>query len=129
MVNSKPKDVLKVSFDFDSTLDTQIMQDLAVKYLQLGAEVYVTTSRRSGMAGGLKFENKDLFEVTDKLGIKRENITFTNYQDKVKFVKNFDMHYDDDAHEIFHINQHPCNCMGFLYEQYQNTDNGIAPNY
>jgi len=129
MVNSKRKANLVVSFDFDNTLSEKPMQDLCTKYLQLGAEVHVTTARRSGMKGGIEFENKDLFEVTDKLGIKREHITFTNYDNKVNYVKDCDMHYDDDHVEIYHINEHPSKCMGFLFEGYQNTDNGIAPNY
>ncbi|WNH10063.1 hypothetical protein [Thalassobellus suaedae] len=122
-------DKLRISFDFDSTLSTQPMQELCKKFLLLGAEVYVTTTRQNGVHSNLIFENKDLFEVTDKLGIKRENITFTKYQDKVVFVKQFDFHFDDDAHEIFLINQHPSKCLGFLFEQYQDINNGIAPNF
>ena len=116
---------MKVSFDFDSTLSTKPMQELCAKFIKLGAEVYVTTTRRSGMNEGLVFKNEDLFLVTDKLGIARKNVTFTQYEDKHRFVKQFDMHFDDDMHEIYHINNYPTKCMGFLYEELQNTDNGI----
>lgn len=105
---------LKISFDFDSTLSEPEMQELALKYLQVGIEVFVTTSRTE-FHNGLRFSNSDLFEVTDRIGIKRENITFTSYDDKYKFVKEFDIHFDDDEIEIRLINEHPSKCIGFLY--------------
>lgn len=117
------KRILKISFDFDQTLSELPMQELAKKYIKLGAEVYITTSRAE-YKDGLEYNNSDLFEVTDKLGIKRENITFTNYDDKYKFVKAFDIHFDDDEDEISLINEFPNKCIGFLYQP--NFNNQIA---
>lgn len=118
-------DKLKISFDFDSTLDTEQMQILCKKFKQLGAEIYVVTSRATHMHGGVTLDNSDLFQVTDALGIDRNHITFTQYEDKYHFVKDFDMHFDDDHHEIYLINQHPGPCLGILYEQYQRGANGV----
>lgn len=120
----KLNNTLKVSFDFDSTLSTEKMQTLCKKYLQMGADVYVTTSRGQEILGKT-LNNSDLFEVTDVLGIKKENVIFTQYQDKYNFVKDFDIHFDDDFEEIYLINQHPGKCLGFLYEEYQPSANGI----
>lgn len=119
----KPNPILKISFDFDQTLSELPMQELAKKYIKLGAEVYITTSRAK-YKDGLEYNNSDLFEVADKLGIKRENITFTNYDDKYKFVKAFDIHFDDDEQEISLINEFPTKCIGFLYQP--NFNNQIA---
>lgn len=116
---------LKISFDFDSTLSETQMQSLCKKVLDLGADVYVVTSRGKTLHGGKPLNNDDLFEVTDSLGIKRDHIIFTQYEDKYNFVKDFDMHFDDDMEEIFLINQHHGKCMGFLFEQYQPSANGI----
>lgn len=116
---------LKVSFDFDSTLNTLPMQTLCKKFIDLGAEVHITTSR-SNKIDGKVLNNDDVFEVAEQLGIPKKNIVFTKYEDKVHFIKDFDMHFDDSFDEIFLINQHPCKCMGFLYEQYQPSANGIA---
>lgn len=113
---SKAKNIMKISFDFDSTLSEDTMQTLCKKYIQLGADVYVTTSRSTEIASK-PTNNDDLFAVTDALGIQRQNITFTGYKDKVNFVKDYDIHYDDDFEEIFLINQHHCKCQGFLFEQ------------
>jgi hypothetical protein len=115
---------LKISFDYDSTISEEPMQKLAKKFLDLGAEVFIVTSRATEMHSGIKLNNDDVFEVANALGIKRENIIFTSYKDKYSFVKNMDMHFDDDMHEIFLINQHPSKCIGFLYES--KPDNGIA---
>jgi len=108
---------MKISFDFDSTLTEKPMQELCTKFLKLGADVFITTSRGTEMYGGTKLDNSDVFQLADELGIPRENITFTNFQDKYKFVKDFDAHFDDDDHEIFLINEYPYKCIGFLYEE------------
>ena len=106
---------LKISFDFDSTLSETEMQELATKFLKSGAEIFVTTSR-TDYQDGLEFSNSDLFEVTDRIGIKRENITFTKYDDKYKFVKDYDLHFDDDEVEMELINRFLGKCIGVLYE-------------
>lgn len=115
---------MKISFDFDQTLSELPMQELAKKFIQLGAEVFVTTSRTE-YHEGLQYDNTDLFKVTDELGIKRENITFTSYDDKYKFVKDYDAHYDDDEQEIYLINEFPGKCIGFLYQQNFNNNQPI----
>lgn len=108
---------LKISFDFDNTLSELPMQNLAKKYIKLGADVFVTTSRPDNIQG-IKVKNDDLFKVTDHLGIDRKNITFTGYQDKFLYVLNYDIHFDDDEGEIFLINEYPTGiCTGFLYEK------------
>lgn len=115
--SSKPKEPMRISFDFDSTLDQKPMQELCKKFMGLGAEIYVTTSRGKTMHSGIPLNNDDLFELTDRLNIKRDHITFTQYDDKYSFVKDMDMHFDDDIHEIYLINQFPGKCIGCLFEQ------------
>ena len=111
----------KVSFDFDQTLSETPMQNLAKKYISLGADVFITTSR-TDYKDGLRYDNTDIFETADKLGIKKENITFTSYDDKYKFVKDFDLHFDDDEQEISLINSFPGKCIGFLYHPINNIE-------
>tara|TARA_R110002096_G_scaffold41463_1_gene112146 strand:+ start:177 stop:536 length:360 start_codon:yes stop_codon:yes gene_type:complete len=105
---------LKISFDFDNTLECEEMQELAIKLLKSGAEVFITTSR-TDYHSGLKIPNDDLFEVAERVGIKKENITFTKFKCKYKFTKDFDIHFDDDEVEIDNINKFPSKCLGFLY--------------
>ena len=111
---------MKISFDFDATLDQQEMQELATRFLQSGFEVHITTSR-ADFKDGLRFENKDLFEVSDAIGIDRKNIKFTSYADKYLFVKDFSMHFDDNEDEIDLINKFPGKCIGFLYQPRYNN--------
>ena len=108
---------LKIGFDFDGTISEKPMQLLATKYLKLGAEVHIVTSRATEMHGGHKLPNDDLFQLADFIGIKRENITFTSYEDKYTFVKDFDVFYDNCELEIGLINDFPSGkVIGFLYE-------------
>jgi hypothetical protein len=114
---------MRVSFDFDNTISEVKMQELAKKYLELGTDVFITTSRASKIKNA-PLPNKDLFDVAESLGIKKENIKFTEYEDKYLFVKDFDVHYDDDEMEIDLINRFPSKCIGFLYNS--NNNNQIA---
>lgn len=106
---------MRVSFDFDHTLTNPIYQKLALKFIKVGAEVHITTSRTNDPRNGKRpYDNREVFAMADKLGIKRSRITFTNYKDKVGFLKGFDLHFDDDSHEIFEINEYPKECLGVL---------------
>ncbi len=96
--------------DFDGTLSELLMQNLAKKYISLGAEVFITTSR------SVKNNNDDLFAIADELGIPKERIKFTNFEDKYAFVKDYDMHFDDEYEEIYLINMHQSKCLGFVFE-------------
>ena len=94
----------EVSFDFDGTLEFQSIQNYAKELMEKGFEVHVTTSRWEDVTKyPFKVENhNDLFKVTDEIGIKRENIHFTNMEYKHKFLKNTDfiVHIDDNTDEV-----------------------------
>ena len=109
---------LNVSVDYDHTLTDAIIQRLVAKFIALGAEVYITTSRIGEPAN-----NTSVFNLAKKLGIKKENIIFTAYEKKYDFVKKMDLHIDDNFEEIFLINEHSSKCLGFLYETKES--NGI----
>ena len=92
---------MKISFDFDSTLSKTHVQKFA-KLLIPNHEVVITTSRRTNGYGVL-FDNSDLFEVADSLGIK--DITFTEGEFKAHFLvkNNIHLHIDDDPFELTEI--------------------------
>mgnify|MGYP003618809249 CR=1 FL=1 len=94
----------KISFDFDGTLTEKIVQDYAKSLIKKGFEVYVCTFRTKEYNDKL-FKivdkstpaNADLYLLTDRLGIKRENIIFTEMDCKSKFLdETFLIHLDDD---------------------------------
>ena len=114
---------MKISFDFDGTLDQKPMQRLAKQFMLTGHEVFITTSR-GRVFEGLKTDNTEVYKVAEELGIAKDHITFTIGEQKFDFVKDYDMHFDDDDDEIFLINEYPANCIGFLYEH--NYSNGQA---
>lgn len=104
---------MKVSFDFDHTLTNPVFQELAKKFIALGAEVHITTTRCNKTVKP-PYDNREVFSMAERLGIEKKNITFTSYQDKYRFVKDFDMHFDDDEHETILINEFPSKCIGVL---------------
>lgn len=91
---------MKVSFDFDGTLEYVRVQNLAKKFILAGVEVWVVTSRKS--AG----DNSDIFKICFGLGIPKERVVFTDYKEKYSFVKDLDLHFDNDEEEVYLINQY-----------------------
>lgn len=108
---------MKISFDFDSTLEYKHIQDYAKELMDKGYEIHIVTSRPKKWSQKWKvrgnpyilWDNDDLYEVADRLGIIRENIHFTDYTPKYKFFdkdKDFIFHLDDDYNETFGINNY-----------------------
>ena len=107
----------RVSFDFDSTLSLRLVQDYAKSLINRGYDLWVVTSRlpngsdpkykQRGM--WVEIDNSDMFEVTDMLGIKREQIIFTSHRKKSEIINEmgieFLFHLDDDWTELNHINR------------------------
>ena len=97
---------MKVSFDFDSTLSRPIIQKYAQELINKGIEVWICTSRVDDEEAlkrwKLSGHNDDLFLVAAELKIPKERIIFTNYNNKVDFLrdKNFIWHLDDDVIEL-----------------------------
>lgn len=108
---------MKVSFDFDNTLDNPKMQRLAKRFMYQGAEVWVTTSRRE-MAYGAKLPHTDLYRTLKMLNLPRSRVKFTNGEPKVDFLEGFDLHFDDSYGEIADINRYHRTCQGVLFSQH-----------
>jgi uncharacterized protein YvpB len=98
--------MIKVSFDFDGTLDRESVQKYASKLIAEGIDVWITTSRMSDKDAPSPNWNCDLFEVAQRIGIAVENIRFTGMADKYVYFKDnyFIWHLDDDWTENKLIN-------------------------
>lgn len=96
-----------VSFDFDSTLSNDWVQDIAKVFIDGGHEVHITTSRISGP------NNWDLNEVANKLGITKINYTEGAYKSETLKVIGADIHFDDMEDEVDQINKNT-NCKALL---------------
>lgn len=116
----------KVSFDFDSTLEFQTIQDYAKKLMEEGIEVHIVTTRWEDPS---KYPFKganhdDLFKVIKDLGIKKENVHFTNMNWKWRFFidnPDFIWHLDDNDEEInlFHRHKVKPKCIWSLSGNYE----------
>ena len=89
-----------ISFDFDGVLDTKEGQILAKRYINEGIKVIIVTARQS-------IHSKEVYDIADKLGIKRSNIYFTNGKNKWELLKRLDIktHYDNNPQQIEQINK------------------------
>lgn len=125
---------MKVSFDFDSTLDRKDVQQFAKELVKEGHEVWITTSRISNEQSKLEYtcnytldrifkSNKKLFRVADNVGIKREHITFCNFLDKINFImeRGFAFHLDDDVDELIAImdSNDPCKPINVEHSEWE----------
>ena len=98
---------MKVSFDFDGTLSESHVQEYAKELVDRGIEVWIVTSRFENAKRYNDFFNEtvlieqnhnDLWEAVENTGIPKEQIHFTNMEDKSDFLrgKGFVWHLDDD---------------------------------
>ena len=89
-----------VSFDFDDTLSTSKGQEKAKQMLAEGYRVLIITARQSK-------DSKEVFDVADKLGIRRSDIFFTSGKNKWETVKRLGVaiHYDNNQEQIDLINK------------------------
>ena len=102
---------MKISFDFDGTLEHPDVQQLAQRLISLGHEVHIVTTRwdeenkwrydffNSLSKASQKGLHNDLYLVAKELDVP---IHFRNMEYKAHFLQahNFDMHIDDNWEEI-----------------------------
>lgn len=95
----------KVSFDFDSTLSKEKIEQFAKELVDRNFEVWIVTTRKDNEQTQFPHSNDDLFETAIRCGIKFSNIHFTNMKDKWEFLKDkgFIFHIDDDWEELKQI--------------------------
>ncbi len=89
-----------VSFDFDDTLSTNGGQKKALNLIKEGYRVLIITARQSK-------DSKEVYDVADKLGIRRSDIYFTNGKNKWETVKRLGVaiHYDNNQEQVDLINK------------------------
>lgn len=121
---------MKVSFDFDCTLDREDVQLYAKSLIKQGYKVYITTSRLSNEKAPSPSWNEDLYIVCDIVGIPKDHITFTSYTDKADFFlenPDFIFHLDDDFWELETMKNYHCKTVGIsvLSPSYQAKCNEI----
>lgn len=118
---------MRVSFDFDGTLSRKDVQDFAKSLVEIGYEVWIVTSRiatEPALEKGwhwIERQNQELYDVADKVGIKTENIIFTEFVDKIEFLKGkkFIFHIDDDVDELMAILKSKDTCKTVNVEHFE----------
>lgn len=88
-----PKKKYDVLFDFDNTLEFEDVQDFAKMLVNRGLKIGICTARPKTPISNVVSHttNDDIFEVSKKVGIKKHDIYFTEYEDKFTYLKQFDV--------------------------------------
>lgn len=109
---------MKVSFDFDGTLDNNNVQEFALKLINDGIDVWIHSARFCESEVRPRW-NDDIYEVADRLGIPRENIVLTEMYDKFIFFQDRDFiwHLDDSSATIKSITE-KTETIGIHYSHY-----------
>lgn len=110
-----------ISFDYDGVFSSQRYRNLALWHLAQGHDVYITTARfnsdqkNTENYPGYDFTpNSLIFEQAKEVGIPEDKIRFCGHKAKAEFLKDFDMHYDDQYAQIHAIDAADINCLTIL---------------
>lgn len=102
----------KVSFDFDGCLSMERIQRLCQIHVNKGDDVWITTKRFHIITQEFG-SNNDLLLIASIFGLINK-IQYTNHKPKFTFLKDFDIHYDDDIDEINNLINSGSKCKGVL---------------
>lgn len=135
---------VKVSFDFDGTLDySEKIQKYAKELVDKGYEVWVITRRYKNLEDytpafcaayniiNVEEEHNNLFTVIEACGIPIERVHYTNMTDKYKYFKDKDFlwHLDDDYIEISNINIYTKTVAVSVYGNWKSKCNNLIKRY
>lgn len=94
---------IKVSFDFDGTLEFPHIQAIAKRCVNIPQlEVWIVTTRYDNNTRTDPEKNDEVFQVAKEVGILKKHIHFTNMHWKYEFLKEqrFVVHIDDIGKEL-----------------------------
>jgi hypothetical protein len=96
---------LKVSFDFDGTLQREDVQEYAKELMSRGIDVWVTTTRYDEANKDKYYRGVDtapFWKVIKDLNIPHEKVHFTNMEWKCTYLpgQEFLWHLDDNYEEL-----------------------------
>ena len=110
---------MKISFDFDDTLSLPEVQKIAKTLVDKGYDVWVTTARSP--KSSLMYNNKEVEEVCQNVGIPLDKIRYANLKPKYLFLKSYDVHVDNDPKEIVGIQSNLPNTKAFTTLEFINN--------
>lgn len=97
------EETMKISFDYDDTLEREHLQALA-NSIKDQHELWIVTTRYENPEDyktSSKNLHKPIFEAAEQLSIPKERIVFTNMKYKADTLKKhgIQIHFDDNEHE------------------------------
>lgn len=107
-----------ITFDFDQTLSKPHIQEYAKELIDEGYEVWVVTARFDELHKhsyvDVTWNNEDLWEVVDRIGLPRWKVRFMNMRPKYEYLQGTKAiwHLDDDHEELFDIKNNKLKTIG-----------------
>lgn len=127
MIKTKNKNI-KISFDFDGTLEFQDVQDMAKQLIDEGYNVCILTTRYSDprsyscyrLADDKTVEkvHSELFNIAKRLGIKEINFTEFQWKETIIDKLNIDVHLDDNYREEVYVINEKCKAKAVHYSYF-----------
>lgn len=115
---------IKVSFDYDGTLQKREIQQYAEELIKNGIDVWLVTTRYDDnhkhlYIGTSNDVNLQLHDDCNLIGIPEHKRIFTNMEWKAKTLKehNFLWHLDDNPDEFHAMDQEGCKTHGVWVNQ------------
>lgn len=120
IMNTQKNTGIKISFDFDGTLEFPEVQNFAKEMIHKGHDVHIVTTRWDDEhRKDMKIEpNTKVWKVAEEVGIPRSKVHFTNMEWKADFLneKGFHVHLDDNSHELRLLRE--TNCQGVFVNEH-----------
>lgn len=97
----------RISFDFDGTIDQEWVQEIAKTFIKNGDSVFIVTSRCP------LHENRDVWEVCDKLGLSHNRVFMVDIFPKFNEIIRLqvDIHFENDFMEFLSLRNNGVNCV------------------
>jgi hypothetical protein len=127
---------IKVSFDWDGSLERESVKEYARELIDRDIEVYIVTSRYNNTKA-LEYYgtsvNDEIFNTAEELGIPIKNIIFTNMEWKYTYFKNnldYLFHIDDSSQELAFIYRFakPIAALSCVMDSYRRKGNKLIEN-
>lgn len=102
---------MKVSLDYDGTLDQDEVLDYAKELIAAGHELWIVSMRHAKRKDG----NQDIYDLAGELDIPDSRVIFTDGKLKAEWFRSksgFAWHLDDCEWQCNHLN----NVLGVYYE-------------
>jgi hypothetical protein len=113
------KNKLKISFDFDNTLENEEVQKIAKDLISKGHNVCILTTRYKDPSNySIPVTHTKLYSIASTCGITEINFTDYHWKHEVIDSLGIDIHIDDNLEDEVMIINNLCKARAILFSWY-----------